>query len=126
MRINQLTNSQKDMEEVPREKNAKRDEYRMVLQSLPDSTVKKWRQARLETPEAKAHAVSKLTAKHSVEIAELDWRGMSWSLVRVAPDSVSADRSEQWDCRPNKAKAGCADVEYGWRPCHVRRVDDQI
>ena len=121
--VNHLKDSPEDTPEILSEKKTKREEYRVLLQSLPDITVSKWTPAKLETTEAKAHAMSKLVTKRSGKLAQLQW---DWRLVRAAPGSASASRPEQWDCGPNRAKAGRADVEYGWHRCHVRKVDEQI
>ncbi len=93
---------------------ALRNEYRILLQVPPAITLPKVGEAQLATPERKAVVVGQLVDKHSGEIVELDRRRASWTLERVAPDSASADHSEQWYCCERRARAGRADLDFGW------------
>ena len=97
-----------------------RDEYRVLLQALPDITLRRVGSAQLATPDGKAFAIGQLVAKHSGKIVELDRRRTSWTLHPVAPGSASADLPEQWYCCANRAPAGQADLDFGWPGTSMR------
>ena len=93
---------------------ALREKYKTLLYDLPAITVEKVGGAQLETPEGKAKAIGQLIGKHGGELVELNMRHAKWTLERVAPGSASAKVSEQWYCHPLGAKAGQADLDFGW------------
>ena len=91
-----------------------RDQDRVSLQALPSITWAKLGEEQLAATKGKARAIGQLVDKHSGEIVELDRRSTRWALERVAPGSASAKHSGQWFCCEGRAKAGQADLDFGW------------